>query len=81
MKIVKMVKMIYTYNFLLLYIRYIPYIGWRNNLNFLTTLTLKWVLFINWAYLPNYKLVKYKLVSVYGLNRHERRSLETGDDC
>jgi len=46
-----MVKMIYRYNFLFIYIPYLPYIGWRNNLNFLTTLTLKWVFIYQGAYL------------------------------
>jgi len=59
-----MVKMIYTYNFLFLYIPYIPYIGWRNNLNFLTILTLKWVLFFQELNSSLDKLIKYKLVSV-----------------
>ena len=41
--------------------------GWRNNLNFLTTLTLKWIVYAPWLITSKVKLIKYKLVSVNGL--------------
>ena len=59
--------MIYRYNLLFIYIPYLPYMGWRNNLNFLTTLTLKWIVYAPWLITSKVKLIKYKLVSVNGL--------------